>query len=107
LEAFILTSYTNTAIQPYQRESILIKDTRKQSRCKSVSIYPVERNTPDEGLQSSLAIIRNDVRFDLSKQIIEQSNLRNSDPENVRDIFIEKYEQTKVAYNRSTFSVTI
>jgi hypothetical protein len=102
-----LTSYTNTAIQPYQRESILIKDIRKQSRSRNVSIYPVAKNTPDERLQNSLTISRNNVYFDLSKQIIEQSDLRNIDPENIRDIFIEKYEQTKVAYNRSTFSVTI
>jgi hypothetical protein len=107
MAAFILDSSSNVGIQPYRRESILIKDVIKQTRSKNVSIYPVERNTPDQRLQNITTISINDVHFDLSKQIIEQSNLMCGNLENGTDIFIKKYEQTEVAYSRSTFSMTI
>lgn len=106
----------NITIQPYRKESILIKDATKCSHSKNDSLYLVQGSLPDERLQNGLMIKRNDVyfdlrAFDLSLQIIEQSNLRNGSFENIRDIVIKKYKQTQDAYkfygNRTMFSVTI
>jgi hypothetical protein len=109
-------SFMNIAIQPYRKESILIKDATEQPRPKNDSLYIEQRNLPDKSLRNGLAIDRNGVyfdlgTFDLSQQIIEQSNLRSDILEKGRNLFIIKYKQAQVVNklygNTTTFSVTI
>jgi hypothetical protein len=98
----------NSAIRPYRKENILLKDGIKQSGFK---LDLIERRLPDERLQNSLTIDRKDVHFDEDRQLVGQSGPTKDDIEHIKGVFINKYEQTQVACrtyrNRTIFTVTI